>query len=241
VSTSKVSPIAMTAAGHASLAGLPGKHLKWPGKTRRRFKPGDQIVRQGEPGGRAFVLDHGWTYSSVTLHNGSRQITDVQVQGDVANLQGLVLPSALFDLTAITAVDAFEISLDESSEDTPAPDYANALPRMLAKESAVIATRLASIGRRNALERTAHFYLELWFRLRPTGQSSDAGFSCPMTQYLIADALGLTPEHVNRVLRDLRTLGLASHQRGWFSLLDKDKLAGLAGFDSAYLEPVTVA
>jgi hypothetical protein len=61
-----------------------------------------------------------------------------------------------------------------------------------------------------------------------------------MTQCHIADALGLTPVHISRVFRDLKTARLSHHRRGWISIFDAGKLADLAQFDGAYLTPTPV-
>jgi CRP-like cAMP-binding protein len=233
-------PIATKAANYARLSGRKSRYLQSPGQTKRRFKAGAQIVREGDAGGLAFAIHQGWTYTSATHRDGNRQVCDIQIPGDVANLQGLVLPCALHDLTAITDVEAFEIRFTpDTGTGAPDPDDSAVMLWLFANQAAVMATRLANLGRRTAIARTAHLYLELWIRLRMAGLGTDAGYRCPMTQYLIADLLGLTPVHVNRVLRELRTQGCASHQRGWFSLLDKDRLAALAGFDGAYLDTAT--
>lgn len=63
-------------------------------------------------------------------------------------------------------------------------------------------------GRRNTIVRTAHFLLELGARPRLVGLATNRGYSCPLAQPLLADALGLTAVHVNRVLRELREDGL---------------------------------
>lgn len=231
------SPIAVRAAHYARLSGRKSRYLQSPGQTKRRFKAGAHMVREGDAGGLAFAIHHGWTYSSATHRDGNRQVIDIQIPGDVANLQGLVLPFALHDLTAITDVEAFEIRFTpDTGTGAPDPDDSAVMLWLFANQAAMMATRLANLGRRTAIARTAHLYLELWIRLRMAGLGTDAGYRCPMTQYLIADLLGLTPVHVNRVLRELRLQGCASHQRGWFSLLDKDRLAALAGFDGAYLD-----
>ncbi len=68
----------------------------------------------------------------------------------------------------------------------------------------MVVEHLVGIGRRDAAERTAHFLLELGSRLAHVGMGSKADFACPLTQQLLADALGLSAIHVNRVLRQLR-------------------------------------
>jgi DNA-binding transcriptional regulator LsrR (DeoR family) len=62
------------------------------------------------------------------------------------------------------------------------------------------------------------------------------GFDCPLTQYHLADALGLSAVHVNRVLRQLREGGLVTFQKGRVVFDDFERLKELAGFDTAYLD-----
>jgi hypothetical protein len=52
---------------------------------------------------------------------------------------------------------------------------------------------------------------------------------------VLGDALGLTPVHVNRVLRKLRIRGVMSLSRGTMVIADIRKLALVAGFDDNYL------
>ena len=59
----------------------------------------------------------------------------------------------------------------------------------------------------------SHFLLELSARLKLVGMGDRTGFDCPLTQYHLADALGLSAVHVNRVLRQLREDGLVTFQK----------------------------
>src|SRR5437762_14321714 len=68
-------------------------------------------------------------------------------------------------------------------------------------EAAMYAEHLIDVGRRSALERVAHFLLELLTRLQAIGLADERSFRLPLTQELIADALGLSIPYVNQVLR----------------------------------------
>ena len=57
----------------------------------------------------------------------------------------------------------------------------------------------------------------------------------PLSQYVIADALGLTAIHVNRVLRQLREQKLLTIRKGKVHIHDLNKLRKLAGFQGGYL------
>ncbi|MCF7701920.1 helix-turn-helix domain-containing protein [Loktanella sp. M215] len=73
----------------------------------------------------------------------------------------------------------------------------------------MVVEHLVRLGRRDADKRLAHFLLELWSRLTFVGMADRTGYACPLTQFHLADALGLTSVHINRSLRRLR-------ERAWF-------------------------
>ena len=78
--------------------------------------------------------------------------------------------------------------------------------------------------------------LELVARLRLVGLAEKGGFACPLSQYLLADAMGLSAVHVNRVLRELREEGLVTFHRGRVVFDDYDALVEFAAYDRAYLD-----
>ena len=94
---------------------------------------------------------------------------------------------------------------------------------------------LVNIGRRSALERTAHFFMELAERLSLVGLATETEFKCPLSQFVLADALGLTSIHVNRTLRQLRERNLLTIRRGTVTIHDLAGLRKLAGFQGGYL------
>ncbi len=96
---------------------------------------------------------------------------------------------------------------------------------------AITVEHLASIGRRTAIERTAHFFLELGSRLSLVGLADVSEFVCPLTQYDLADALGLSAIHVNRVLRELREVKLLTFQDHKVTIHDRAGLKELAGYE----------
>jgi hypothetical protein len=101
---------------------------------------------------------------------------------------------------------------------------------------AMVVEHLVNIGRRNALVRTAHLLLELGLRLQLVGLGSQSGFACPLNQYLLADALGLTAIDVNRVLRQLRERALVTFREGSVVFHDLAGLRNLAEYHSGYLD-----
>lgn len=98
------------------------------------------------------------------------------------------------------------------------------------RDEAMVVEHLVSIGRRSAIERTAHFFLELSERLQLVGLATDREFDCPLNQYVLADTLGRSAIHVNRVLRQLRERKLMTVKDRKVTILDGDRLNALAGF-----------
>jgi CRP-like cAMP-binding protein len=101
------------------------------------------------------------------------------------------------------------------------------------RDEAMVVEHLVSIGRRSAIGRTAHFVLELYDRLRLVGLAAGNEFVCPLNQNVVADALGLSAIHVNRVLRQLREDGLVTFKAHKVTIHDPSKLKVLAGYESA--------
>jgi len=118
---------------------------------------------------------------------------------------------------------------------TQFPRLGSALLWAASRDEAMVVEHLVSIGRRSAIERTAHFFMELAERLSLVGHATETEFECPLSQFVMADALGLTSIHVNRVLRQLRELSLLTIRKKTVNIHDLAGLRKLAGFQGGYL------
>jgi CRP-like cAMP-binding protein len=115
------------------------------------------------------------------------------------------------------------------------PRLAAALMWAASRDEAMVVEHLVSIGRRNAIQRTAHFFMELAERLSLVGLATEAEFECPLNQFVLADALGLTAIHINRILRQLREDELVTFRKGSVRIHDLNRLRKIAGFCGGYL------
>lgn len=204
---------------------------------RKRFSQGCDLVRQGQTDQPAYVLSDGWVCSYKLLADGSRQILHFQIPGDFLGMRSVLLKTADYSVVPITPIEAAEVtSGDLVTIFTETPRLAMALLWAVSRDGAMPVEHLFAVGRRNAAERTAHLLLELGVRLRLVGLGSTAGHDCPLSHYLLADALGLSAVHANRVLRYLREEGLLTVQRGRVTIHDFDALAERCGFSADYLE-----
>lgn len=204
---------------------------------RRRFPAGLDMIHQGQIGSSAFILVEGWVCSYKLLANGSRQILDFKIPGDFIGLRSIMLRTSDHNEEPITVVEASEIHKDELIDAfSRMPRLATAVLWAASRDEAMLVEHLVGLGRRNAAERTAHFLLEMAARLKLVGLGTVEGYSCPLSQYLMADALGLSAVHVNRVLRELREAGLVTFQNGKVSFDDFNGLVAFADFDRVYLD-----
>jgi hypothetical protein len=105
-------------------------------------------------------------------------------------------------------------------------------------DSAVLREWIVDHGSRDSLERIAHLMCEMLIRYRIIGETTDDSFPFLLSQEELADATGMTPVHVNRMLRQLRSDGLIELTGKVLTVLDPKGLQRLAKFDSTYLHLV---
>jgi hypothetical protein len=93
---------------------------------------------------------------------------------------------------------------------------------------------LVDLGRRSAYDRLAHLVLELLLQLRAAGLADELSYTLPLTQELMADVLGLSGPHINRMVRCLRDEDLATIAGQRVIIHDLASLSTLAGFEEHY-------
>ena len=199
-------------------------------------KCGKQLTQEGQTGHKAFVLQSGWACSYKDLANGQRQIISFPIAGDCVGLHSVLLRTADHSFSALT--DAVVSPLDGARIMKCViefPRLGAALLWAASRDEAMVVEHLVNIGRRTAIERTAHFFMELAERLSLVGLATEAEFKCPLSQFVLADALGLSPIHINRVLRKLREQDLLTVRKGTVRIHDLGGLRKLAGFQGGYL------
>jgi CRP-like cAMP-binding protein len=94
---------------------------------------------------------------------------------------------------------------------------------------------ILSVGRRTALARVAHLLCELYVRLEVVELAGGGRFPLALTQGDIADVLGLTAVHVNRMLKSLRDQQLLTFRGGEVVIHDWERLRLVAEFSPDYL------
>ena len=90
-----------------------------------------------------------------------------------------------------------------------------------------------NVGRRDARTRMAHLLCEFALRLEVAGLGERYTYNLPMSQEQLADALGLTSVHTNRVLMSLGSAGLVERAQRSVRVVDWDGLTQAGDFDAA--------
>ena len=231
------SPFARKIASYVHLGDIEIQAVSDLYRRRRKFAPGLDLVHQGEIDQSAFIMAEGWACSYKILADGARQIVNFQVPGDFLGVRSVLFRTSDHNVEPITMIEASEVSkADLFQTFSKTPRLATAVLWAASRDEAMVVEHLVGVGQRPASERTAHLILELSTRLKLVGLGDKSGFACPLTQYHLADALGLTPVHVNRVLREIREAGLMTFQNGRVTFDDYEGLIDFADFDRTYLD-----
>jgi CRP-like cAMP-binding protein len=194
------------------------------------------IIREGDKPKQCCLLFEGFARRSKTTDEGKRQILSIQISGDLPDLQSLHLEVMDHNITTLSKCTLGFVSHEAMRDLThERPRVADALWRDTLVEASVFREWIVNVGRRSASKRMAHLIAELRTRLSVVGLSTADTFELPMTQIDLADALGLTPVHVNRVIQELRKSGLIKLSRHTLSLGDAERLMELGDFDESYL------
>jgi CRP-like cAMP-binding protein len=104
------------------------------------------------------------------------------------------------------------------------------------QEEAMLRERIVALGRRSAPSCVAYLLCELVLRQRVIGMAGDHAIRLPLTQTDLADALGLTSVHVNRVLQRFRRDQLLTLEHRRLTQRNGGRLEAIAGFTPNYLQ-----
>jgi CRP-like cAMP-binding protein len=197
---------------------------------------GEDIISQGDiPSDLHVVLD-GCACRYKVLPDGRRQIIAFLLPGDLCDLHVFLLREMDHSIGTITASRVATISretiLQIASE---RPQLTRALWWVTLVDEAILREWIVALGRRTAYERIAHLICELYLRLKMVGAANGQSFELPITQTELADTMGLSLVHVNRVLQRLRGEGVVEFHNGKVIIRDSDRLREIALFDPIYL------
>jgi CRP-like cAMP-binding protein len=202
----------------------------------RVTKTRHDLIREGDRPGPVFVMIEGWACRYKILPSGTRQVLAFLMPGDACDLHiGLLaeMDHSIQTITPARVATIERVDMDELMRRRPAIAKAMYIAQLV--DEGTMRAWITSMGRRTSIERVAHLMCELYLRARDIAMTGEATLTLPLSQVLLADALGMTSVHINRVLKDLRIAGAMTLHRGSLEVSDPDKLVRIAGFDEGYL------
>ncbi len=202
----------------------------------KRMRGGEPIVSLGDrPSACCLVVD-GFVLRSKIVGSGHRQVLSFHQPGDIPDLHGLFLHVMDHDVSTLgECVLGFIPHPAVRQIIRHRPNVAQALWRDTLTDAAIFREWICNIGQRDATSRVAHLVIELYTRLKAIDRTDGLSFSFPFTQALLADAIGTSVVHMNRVIQELRGQNVLEMERGRISILDEAKLRQIADFDVLYL------
>lgn len=202
----------------------------------RSVRADQMVIRSGEELNASLLLLDGWLARSKDLAGGERQVTELHVAGDFADLHGFTLKRLDHDVMTLSDCRVAVVPHERIREITEDYPRIGRIYWMSTNMDAAIQRELTlSLGQRSAISRMAHLFCELYIRLDVVGRTRDNGYEFPLTQREISECLGLTVVHANRTLQELRRRGLVELENRRLKIRDRRGLEGLAEFDPAYL------
>ena len=202
----------------------------------RDVRSDEIVIRAGEQLNVSLLLLEGWLARSKDLEGGDRQIMQLHVAGDFADLHSFTLKRLEHDVSTLSDCRIAVVPHERLRGMTENHPRLTRIYWFLTNVDAAIQRELTlSLGRRTALSRMAHLFCELNLRLEAVGLASDGRYEFPLTQRELSECLGLTVVHANRMLQELRRRGLIELGNGRLRILDRAGLETIAEFDPSYL------
>lgn len=209
--------------------------LDLPYQTRW-IEMGRYIVREGDrPPGATLILSGLSIRHKVTVE-GVRQILSVHIPGDFVDLEGTLLKVSDHNVQALTRCEVAIVSrpaIIDLVDRHPRVGRAMWVDTLI--DGSIFREWIVNVGRRDARSAMAHLLCEFARRLEAAGLEQEIAYELPMSQEQLADALGITPVHVNRILRDLDREGLIRREKRFIHIPDWEALRRIGGFNELYL------
>ena len=247
VSTSPVQCNACPIRQMALFKRVPLEKLDWTQEYRINqytLKARRDLYQEGEAHQYVYTLFDGCIKLYKTLKNGKIQAMRFASPGDFLGFQGDLSDRMHHGAQAVT--DCVLCAFPKEKVSRMLCEHPEIASELIVKNARVMAfcqEHLLSTGARSARESIAFTLVELNHRLKllkqfnPGSNSFDID-TIPLTQEDLADAVGITPIHVNRTLKQLREEHLIFCGKGKIKILDESALQDIAHFDPSMVNDV---
>jgi len=191
---------------------------------------GATVLVDGHDSPHVFTVLEGWAVRLKELEDGSRQIINFAFPGDLVGLQSSLFDQMQHTVEALTPMRlcVFErAGLWNLYRDQPGLGFDTTW--LAAREELFVAQHLVQLGQRTARERIAYTIVYIFMRAKASGLAKSFEFDIPVTQKDMADLMGLSAVHTNKVLKQLEREGLLKWSRSMINITDLEGLRDIAG------------
>lgn len=178
----------------------------------------------------------GWAMKYVAMSQGRRQIIGFVLPGNLEGLHADYRQNSTTNVVTLTRCEIAEYQMTDIQN--LAHDFAGigeGFRGYMAREAAILGDQVLRLGRMTAYERVCHFLLETFDRQCPDCPNGST-VPFPITQSIVADALGLSVVHVNRQVMRLRQEGSLDLDRKSLTIHDFRRLQSISGYKSRRAE-----
>jgi CRP-like cAMP-binding protein len=202
----------------------------------RDFGPREDVIREGDTPENVHLVVEGWAARYKLLPEGERPIMAYLIPGDLCDVNVTLLTQMDHSIGTLSPCKVAFIPRDKLTEIMREREsLLRALWWCTLVDEAVLREWLVTVGHRPANKRLAHFICEMMLRFKAVGLAEDDGFDLPLTQEELADTMGMTTVHVNRMLKELRDRNLVATSRRRMIVRDLRQLMEFADFNPNYL------
>lgn len=204
--------------------------------TNRKLPPSGHIVRDGERPDHICLLLSGFAHRYKLTGEGGRQIISIHMASEFVDLQNGLLHVADHSVQTLTEAEIALIPRQAAEQlmlGHPAVSRAMWIDTLI--DASIFREWVVNVGRRDSRARVAHLLCEFSLRMEAAGLASNHHYELPMTQEQLADAVGLTSVHVNRVLKHLGEEGLITRDRRSIVIEDWQRMREAGDFNERYL------
>ncbi|HEY5721985.1 MAG TPA: Crp/Fnr family transcriptional regulator [Allosphingosinicella sp.] len=202
----------------------------------RTCMPGQYLIRDGDHPDNCCLLLRGFAYRHKITGEGARQIISIHMPTEFVDLQNIFLSVSDHSVQCLTQAEVAFIPrppLRDLALSNPAIGRALWIETLI--DASIFREWVVNVGRRDSRARVAHLLCEFSLRLEAAGMAREHCYELPMTQEQLADSVGLTPVHVNRVLRQLGEEGLIERDRRSIRIIDWRRMREAGDFNQRYL------
>lgn len=233
--SSQPSPLSVRLAHHLSCSLERVAHIPWDPVSEITLTRGQALYKEGDEAHNLYAVEEGWAIGYANLRNGRRFIYHIYQAGDLIGLEDINWSYATSNVEALEPFKASAVPKSAFNQIIRADTYiGTALMGLAMLDQIVAMDRARSNSRNDGPGRLAHMILRAEARAQVTGSLEQGWFNFPLTQQHMADALGLTPIHVNRSMQKLLRAGLIEREKKSYRIIGRETLNDMAEFTNRY-------